>query len=160
MLTDSRMVTNGTTNRAEPRSVQIFPKLRVSFPFWMENGGSWKGGSPPVTLPFQNYYLLVYQIRFFKKSFICTSQVERIVDWFSNGAANKTTDDGGYDDDNCITRCGNKPKTSIEESLERGRILFITQLKPIEYLKTERFSFKVFLTIKTLKDWLVGEEEE
>jgi len=33
MLTDSKIMTNGTRKRSEPKLLHISPKLRVSFPF-------------------------------------------------------------------------------------------------------------------------------
>ena len=88
-----------------------------------------------MTLPFKVFENIT---QFVKRSFyIFTSDIERVVDWINTGTAKKTTDDRGYDDDNCISRCGNEPKTSVEESLERGRILCITQLKPIKHLILE-----------------------
>jgi len=62
MLTDSKIVTNGTRKRSEPKLWHISTKLRVLFPFRIENGGGLKEGNPAVTLPFQILY--VFEIKF------------------------------------------------------------------------------------------------
>ena len=84
-----------------------------------------------MTLPNKNFF---FNDVFYEKSCLCTSDIKRIVDWFNIGTTKKTTDDRSHNDDNRITRCSKEPKTSVEKPLERARILFITQLKPINYL--------------------------